>query len=449
MSRSTRSSNKGGPLLKFQKVIARLLAKKKAIKAEFSTNTFSSKLATKIVQEAYPKIKKRVAVFQHIFNIFKSEKIPKYLKEEKDFANTLRPLRELMRYWYSNANTITGYYVNIRREIRKQLGLKGLRFDDDKRVKWTFEPNFGDPRLTAELNEEKSKIKKTRLDPSKATKINLSKVLNIINEFKDSPDWAKRFIACQLAIHARGIEILKSSKYSKVDDNTILVNGVAKESEFAKEKLRKQGVVDTKKRITKRLVGMTSDEFLDGIKFIREERKEFIDKWGDNLIKLGNSSRGPITRRGELVFGKPFKPKSLRHIGANASFALYAPKGTDRIPYLQKVLGHESSETSKWYASVRVINDLNKPQENDVQKDNVLNGELIPVQQVKINKDDIKGIKLKVKIDLKYPTLVGDRSLTKEQKISNIKKLMAKGVKTFRDLKGYKYGSAIIKQAKA
>lgn len=420
-----------------------MLVKKSEIKSQFRQKSYKSKIATEILRNNGFNVVHK-ALFNQLLEIFKP--LAKQLKVEEDFKKTLQPLKNLMQYLYDNRNTITGYYVKFRNLIRRELGLIGKKWESDKRVLWTFNPYFGDPDLTKAINKDKKIEKKDRLDPSKMMKVPLSKVLNVISDNIESDDWGNRFVAAQLAVHSRNIEIIKISDFRKIqgDNEHIKVIGVAKESKFSKS--------NEKKVIKKRLVGCNTNQFLNAVDFIRNENSEKLEKWGDNLPQLGNSFAGVLKRRSKLLMG--VLPHSLRAIGANASFVLYARKGTDRIPYLQSVLGHSSSETSKWYAQYVVVNDLSKEQISDVREDNIIENPIPELETLNLNnrveKVEIKVDEIKREIDdIEYPELKNSRAFSDDVKISNIKQLISKGITTYRKLKLYGYGSRIIKRAKS
>lgn len=431
-------------LKEFQNLIQKLLKKKNVIKKQVDKghdNLLYSKTADNMIKLAFPDIKPEKSLFGFLRNVFRP--LIKQMKVESDWKETLLPFKELVSFLYTKDNTLSGYYVIIRNDIRAALDLVNVRIEDDKteRVQWSFR-YWGDKDLTAKMKADKGKKHtKDANERGKRVKYKLSQVKMAIEENINSDKWNYRMLAVELAAQSRGIEIMRVSRYMPVEGKPrwVKVVGVAKEG----------GGVDPSKIIIKPLLFITYNQLKEAVDFIREKRSFYIKKWGKDNRGLGNSFSRLYNQAVKTIF-PALTAHKLRGLGSMSSFVMFNTGESDII-YLQKILGHNDVKTSVRYSLDVVEDDLSDanftPQEAKIAKQIGIVNSSIPPRVDKLE-DEVIELKQKPIKVYEHPDLANSRSLSKEERMIRLKKLYDLGLTSARKLRTHGYGQKVISDFK-
>ena len=137
--------------------------------------------------------------------------------------------------------------------------------------------------------------------------------------------------------------------------------------------------------IDKPLLGLTSQEFLDGVTFIRS----FIDKKQGNA-KVTSLWDAKLNQEVRATRGlEQCSVKDLRAIYANAAFKLHAPKSGPDVPsstaYISQVLGHDqrSLTTALSYQGINI--------RMPIQHENTLDSTDVSYMKLQSDIDVVKG----------------------------------------------------------
>jgi integrase len=256
---------------------------------------------------------------------------------------------------------------------------------------------------------KKSADKKVQLRNQEQLVVTLPEVAALMAKLKARQNLAAKIASVILATGSRLIEIISGdvAKFKKVR-----VRGCIQQTGTAKNK------TDKIRKITKPVYGMTVAEVLQLISEIREETAD-PNVSNRELTNTYNARVNAIIAQTTKGFNWDNRIKSshnLRALHVNTSYKLFAPKNESLISYLGRILGHDVAEslsncaTSYSWIKVRKGNKQHAAQSND---DNLRN----------------------------------EPGLTKEEKTTRLKKLIAKG-KSYRDLNNYGYSNYLISKVK-
>jgi hypothetical protein len=205
--------------------------------------------------------------------------------------------------------------------------------------------------------EERTKLtvdyKKKVKDANKERKTYYSEdLIGVIEETKDTEDWATEAIGLMMASGTRPIELLDKNKFKpdpSKGKNYVIVSGIAK------KRKGKEDVVTSRP-----IIGYTAIQFIQAVDDFRDsisDRELFIQS-GSDEGQLKKSNVALISSRLSKYFPNDpeITPKTLRKLYGNLAHALYG--GTSNLNvFLGEVLGHDESDqqTSFSYSTVRVI----------------------------------------------------------------------------------------------
>jgi hypothetical protein len=173
-------------------------------------------------------------------------------------------------------------------------------------------------------------------------------ILKVIQKLKKSNDPYEQSLAVLLATGSRSVELFKVSKYYEVpnDPTHITVKGISKDK-------GNRGYANI--TIQRPLVGLAGSEVVELSHEIRDE----LNLKGNNT-KISNTTNTALNKSFKEWI-QPLAPDFLtsshkcRYIYANVAFLLFGkPK---RIPYesfLNEILAHASSESTKSYLGINV-----------------------------------------------------------------------------------------------
>ena len=295
------------------------------------------------------------------------------LAKLKDVSHDMYDIINLL---YSNINTVSAIYTELNNHARAFGGEAAYNVSVA-----VFK------RTDVQSRDVRSHAQTVVSDKNRSQKqIELTHVLGVISAYKsidgnDASSRSKRAIALLLSVGSRLIELLKVSNYEAIENkpNQIRV------SNFAKKRGLVAGSID------KPLLGLTSQEFLDGVTFIRS----FIDKKQGNA-KVTSLWDAKLNQEVRATRGlEQCSVKDLRAIYANAAFKLHAPKSGPDVPsstaYISQVLGHDqrSLTTALSYQGINI--------RMPIQHENTLDSTDVSYMKLQsdidVVKDDINVIK--------------------------------------------------------
>jgi len=325
--------------------------------------------------------------------------------------------------FYDNITSRDMFYSKIRKPILDKYG------KEKDEYKQTLELMKITKAQRTKLNTEANK--KVR-QANKTRKTYYSEdIINVIQETKDSSDWATEAISLMLASGCRPIELLDKNTF-KVDrkqKDWVIVGNIAK---------KRQGKQDT--TTSRPVIGYTAQGFVKAVADFREsisDRELYIDK-GANKGQLKKANVSLISRRLKKYFPDEITPKTLRKLYGNLSHLLYG--GTSNLNiWLGDVLGHDEKDknTSFSYSTLRVVlgnKDKNSDNANmgnpELEvKTEILNkkSEMLKTQLEKMNERlDNFGTKID---ECDKPCKPNKRNLTTEKKEQIVKDTIERMVK--------------------
>lgn len=278
-------------------------------------------------------------------SIFSSIVIDNILKlNEADTKVALSLCCLLGSKFYDVVTSKDMFYTKIRKPILEEYG------KNSKQYKETLD-------LMKITKEERTKLtldyKAKVRNSNKERKTYYSEdLLKIIEETKDSDDWAQVSIGLMLSSGTRPIELLNKNNF-KVDpskDNThVIVSGIAK------KRKGKEHIVTTRP-----IIGYTAIDFVEAVNKFRKSifSRILCIETGSNQGQLKKSNTSLISSRLNKYFPNDpeITPKTLRKLYGNLAYVMYGETQNLNV-FLGSVLSHDENdlETSFSYSTLIVV----------------------------------------------------------------------------------------------
>lgn len=282
-----------------------------------------------IISKAYPKQEEETVkkIFKAVWcgTILRSKTI-----SHDKFIELFKETTPIIQALYPNKNSSETLFSKLRKCVKDRYG-------EESQIYTLSVNNMG---LSKQEKKERSDIYAAKVAERNERRgemepVYVDDILSIVDRFKTDRDPFKRMVAVLIATGLRGIEVFKVSIVKKVSESEIEVSEMAK---------RGNG-----KKAIRPVIGMTADEAIEGIKFIRDN----LNTSGDNEA-IESRLNQPLNQMFKKIVSGMTSQKG-RYLYGNITFKLYGePKKIPYESYIGKVLGHDSAQSTRSYLAINL-----------------------------------------------------------------------------------------------